>query len=243
MRYALYSDCGGREENEDAVRVFANDAYICAILADGLGGHGGGALASQTVIDTIADLLQSTDANAITGETLKEWCSLANSRVLEKQTSVCHMKTTMVLLFYIRNSGKVILAHVGDSRGYYFKDAENCFCTFDHSVSRMAVLSGEISMDAIRNHVDRNKLLRCIGGSDSVKTEIDEILIEPQADNAFLLCSDGFWEYVTEDIMENILQKTEDPSVWLDTMKMYLDKVAPAENDNNSAVAIMIREE
>lgn len=243
MKYASYSDCGGRKYNEDSIKVIFSGDYICAILADGLGGHGGGAIASQTVIDTITNEVMLSGGKGVTKETIAMWCQKANKQIIEKQTDTCKMKTTIVVLFYNKGEGKVIVAHVGDSRAYQFTNGCYHFCTFDHSVSRMAVVSGEIPIEALRHHVDRNKLLRSLGGSEEVKVEIDELTIEPHTLNDFLLCSDGFWEYVTEDIMEKTLQQEKEPEKWLSEMRRHVCLEAPDENDNHSAITIQIMEE
>lgn len=243
MKYTSYSDCGGRENNEDSIEVISSDKFICAVLADGLGGHGGGATASRIAVDTIVDELQNWIPESITEEAIQEWCHKANQNILDKQTADCRMKTTIVALFYEKDTGTVLMAHVGDSRAYHFVDGKNRFCTFDHSVSRMAVVSGEISMDEIRHHVDRNKLLRSVGGSDNVRVEIDKINLQPGEKNDFLLCSDGFWEYVMEEEMEQTLLKYPEPENWLAAMRKILKQKAPKENDNNSAIVVEIEEE
>lgn len=243
MKYASYSDCGGRKYNEDSVKVIFSEEYICAILADGLGGHGGGAIASQMAVNTIANEVMLAEGKAVTKETVEKWCQKANRQVMSKQTDICKMKTTMVMLFYKKGEGKAIVAHVGDSRAYQFTNGSYLFCTFDHSVSRMAVVSGEIPIEAVRHHVDRNKLLRSMGGNEEVKIEIDELTIESHELNDFLLCSDGFWEYVTEDVMERTLQQAKEPEKWLSEMRRHVCLEAPKESDNHSAIAIQIREE
>ena len=153
------------------------------------------------------------------------------------------MKTTIAMLLYKKKEQQVIIAHVGDSRVYQFVNNSCLFCTFDHSVSRMAVVTGEITMEEIRHHVDRNKLFRSLGGSKEVKVEIDVVDLVPNEINSFLLCSDGFWEYVTEDVMEKTLQQSNDSETWISEMRNYVYMQAPAGNDNHSAIAIQIEEE
>lgn len=243
MRVASYSDCGGRACNEDSIQVVCSEDYICAILADGLGGHGGGAVASQTAVKVITSELKESDVTDITKENVREWCQKANLQIIAGQTDDCKMKSTIALLFYKKKEKQVIIAHVGDSRVYQFVNDSCEFCTFDHSVSRMAVVTGEITMDQIRHHVDRNKLLRSLGGNKEVKVEIDVVDLVPNEINSFLLCSDGFWEYVTEDVMKKTLQQSGDSEAWLSEMRKCVHMQAPAGNDNHSAIAIQIEEE
>lgn len=236
-----YTNRGGREYNEDAGFFCIAGDRGYAVMADGLGGHGGGDLASQTAADILKNCIRDWPAEQTpTGETLEEWIARVNEAVIERQTEQCRMKTTLAFLCVDERAGIARLAHVGDSRIYYFRDGGYEFCTFDHSVSRMAVLAGEIGWEEIRFHTDRNKLLRAIGKSEEVKAEMKEIQLDNGCNHSFLLCTDGFWEYVTEAEMEETLQSAESPEEWIGRMRAYLDGRAGEGNDNNSAIAVWI---
>lgn len=239
-----YTDRGGREYNEDAGFFCIADDRGYAVMADGLGGHGGGDQASQAAAAVLKDKIRDwpTDQR-FTKETAEQWFSEANKAVMGMQTEKCRMKTTLSFLRVDVRAESACLAHVGDSRIYYFKDRQYEFCTFDHSVSRMAVLAGEIDWEDIRSHPDRNKLLRALGKAEEVQTEIREIPIGKNEEHFFLLCTDGFWEYVTEDEMEKTLQSADSPEEWLREMKKYLERRKKRGNDNNSAIAVWITEE
>lgn len=239
-----YTDRGGREYNEDAgfFSVAGDRGY--ALMADGLGGHGGGDRASRAVADTLKGCIQKWPAEqTLTREAVEEWISRANKTVIGMQTPACRMKTTLAFLCVDERAGSACLAHVGDSRIYYFKDGAYQFCTFDHSVSRMAVLAGEIGWEDIRFHADRNKLLRAIGKSEEVKAETKELPMEKNRNHCFLLCTDGFWEYVTEKEMEETLSVAESPEEWIEKMRVYLEGRAGEGNDNNSAIAVWVTDE
>ena len=128
------------------------------------------------------------------------------------------------------------------SRLYHFVDGQQVFCTFDHSVSRMAVLAGEITMDDIRFHSDRNKLIKVIGKSKDTVPEYGECILKP-GKHAFLLCTDGFWEYVTEKEMEKTLKKASSPEKWILAMRKILAGRVDGTQDNNSAIAVFVEEE
>ncbi len=103
----------------------------------------------------------------------------------------------------------------------------------------MAVLRGEITQEEIRGHVDRNRLLRAIGREDTIQIDTSKIVPMEGEDHAFLLCSDGFWEYVTEKEMEKDLMRSGSPKDWLERMVKRINKrTKNINNDNNTAVAV-----
>ena len=127
--------------------------------------------------------------------------------------------------------------HVGDSRLYHFRDGKLQKQTTDHSVSQMAVFMGEITTHEIRFHEDRNKVLRALG-SDSCKAELSQQLRVEEGRDAFLLCTDGFWEYVYEDEMEKTLREADSPKDWIRAMEKILKTRVTAGNDNYTAAAL-----
>ena len=237
IRGDYYTDPGGREENEDScLLVFEKGKGVCALVADGLGGHGGGAEASAKAKDVIYTRFMEESIKR--PEEFNVWFQEANQEVLKMQTPEIEMKTTLVVL--LMRHGKAMWAHIGDSRLYHFADGELIEQTFDHSVSQMAVLRGEIKQKDIRGHVDRSRLLRAIGREDTIKIDVSEITELSDGEHAFLLCTDGFWEYVTEEEMEKDLNRSATPREWLERMRKRVDKrTKHKNNDNNTAVAVM----
>lgn len=232
LEYAIYSDVGGRAENEDAVLLRSMDAdRLCVVLADGLGGHGGGKQASRAAAERICG---GWDGDA-SPDALRALTEKANSDVLAMQTSACQMKTTVVALAAAR--GRFAWAYAGDSRLYYFANGVLRWQTRDHSVSQMAALMGQITPDQIRFHEDRSRIYRCLGQEGGEGADAGELAPEP-GQAAFLLCSDGFWEYVYEREMEETLRAAASPEDWLDRMRALHRERVPADNDNNSAAAI-----
>ena len=234
MEYASYSETGGRPRNEDAVRIRTLDGErLCAVLADGLGGHGGGETASAAAADLIAD---SWDGRT-TADGLRELGDRANRRVLSLQTRGCEMKTTVVVLAV--EEDRFTWAYAGDSRLYHFADGKLIWQTRDHSASQIAVLLGQITPDQIRFHEDRSRIFRALGQQDGGHVDAGEETLSPGR-HAFLLCSDGFWEYVNEEEMAAALAEAADPRQWLEKMRALLERRAPEDNDNNSAAAVWV---
>lgn len=234
---AKYTDQGGRELNEDSYGIFVKNGCICAVVADGVGGHGGGDKASDFAVRAVNKLYQNCTQELPIGE-ISEWVQKINYEICCMQTSVCTMRTTLCTLF--TDNWSCFWAHVGDSRVYHFKENKMSSMTVDHSVSQMAVLSGEITQDEVRHHEDRNKLIRSIGNKKDIKVDISGMTDVSQGKHAFLLCSDGFWEYVYENEMEETLKNSKNPVQWIEQMAALLKKRVPQNNDNNTAVAVWI---
>ena len=241
MNIYQISDCGGRLENEDSIRVQQEKEYSLMALADGLGGHGNGQLASQTAVETVREMTQRLSAPQIDNPWFENVFLTANQRVLDLKTSECSPKTTLVVLHISIKSMTAQGAHLGDSRLYHFVDGRIAFCTFDHSVSRMAVLAREIAPEEIRFHPDRNKLLKVVGSEEAFLPEYDQCRLDDGLAHAFLLCSDGFWEYVTEEEMEIAYLYAADVKEWVLSMQQILiEKAQGHNNDNYSAIAVVL---
>lgn len=234
IQTASYTDPGGRPGNEDTVRQAAREGgRLCVLVADGLGGHGGGAQASAAAAGAICS---AWDGRADPGA-LEQWVREANRRVLALQTPRCAMKTTAVVLTL--EPGKAVWAHVGDSRLYHFENGALAFQTRDHSVAQIGVMLGEITVDQIRFHEDRSRVLRALGQDEELNVEVREQPLAPGR-HAFLLCSDGFWEYVLEPEMEQALAEASGPEDWLARMRARLQERVPPDNDNNTAAAVWV---
>lgn len=130
-------------------------------------------------------------------------------------------------------------AYVGDSRLYHFTDGRLTFQTRDHSASQIAVLMGQITPEQIRFHEDRSRIFRALGQEGSLNVDAQSGLLSP-GNHAFLLCTDGFWEYVYESEMENTLARAASATDWLKKMRAVLAARIPGDNDNNTAAAIWL---
>lgn len=234
ISYACYTDRGGRPCNEDTVEICRQDSQrLCAVLADGLGGHGGGKAASSAAVQTI---LQGWQGKTSLGE-LRQLAGRANRQVLSLQTKSCRMKTTVVVL--IVEGARWQWAYAGDSRLYHFVEGNLLWQTKDHSSSQIAVLLGQIAPEQIRFHEDRSRIYRALGQDEATQVDAGEEAFSP-GKHQFLLCSDGFWEYILEGEMEGQLKASATPQEWLDRMCSLLRERVPDNNDNNSAAAVWV---
>jgi serine/threonine protein phosphatase PrpC len=238
ITFASISKSGDREANEDCVGVVQNAVSFLFLLADGLGGHEQGEIASRFVIDEA------------TGMFLNDWGGLGDcfARCQEKLIAEQRrrgiadgMKTTLVCLEI--NGNVAQWGHVGDSRVYRFIKWKNVFGTLDHSLPQMLVRAGEIKEKDIRGHADRNRLLRVMGMEWSAPKYELVNNVSLHRNETYLLCSDGFWEWITEKKMERLLKKSRDPKTWIDMMESEILKNGRGSHmDNYSAIAVYIRD-
>ncbi len=237
ITYHIITDNGGRPVNEDSVRSVELGEKYLFLVADGLGGHGKGEVASGYVADSIAGSFNyhSNIDNFLETATITAQEGLMQEQL--KQNARNEMKTTLVSLMLDGYNAKWL--HVGDSRLYKFRKNKVIERTIDHSVPQMLVVSGEIKEKDIRNHPDRSRLLKVMGINwDDPKYEASEInnLTKIQA---FLLCSDGFWELITEKEMCVLLKKSSSVKEWLIKMEEAVKRNGIGKNmDNYTAIAV-----
>ena len=236
--YSRYTDIGGREENEDSVGVLSYGNNLVAVVADGLGGQGDGKDASESVC---GDLLNCGEDGVLpTAGTIKRAFEQANENLMRKQHNAFHMKTTAVYFCLHRHSA--VWAHVGDSRFYHIYDGRLCHYTLDHSASQLAVFLGEITREDIPKDNGRSRLIRAMGVEDVSPDIGGPIELEPGGQHVFILCSDGFWEYLSDDEIVKVCLESEDSGKCLKRLWEIKRSRSRADCDNNSAIVIYARE-
>ena len=229
-----YTDIGGRPHNEDAVCIRQmGENQVLAVLAAGLGGYGGGEIASGIAVETLNNGWNGVSSPAVLYELILQ----AHRRIILTQTPVCKMRSTIVALSV--GSGHADWAYAGDSRLYQFYNGALVRQTRDHSASQVAVLMGEITQDEIRFHKDRSQIFRALGQDGGLNVDTGSVDLVP-GEYAFLLCSDGFWEYIYEQEMTASLAQSSSPREWVEKMRDLLRQRAPQNNDNNTAAAVWL---
>ncbi len=196
LDYRAYTNIGGRGENQDAVRAFVRDGSGLFVVADGLGGHRNGKAAAEATVGAMFDGWK--DGAAPDAEQLRGLVEGANDAILQVQRDQhCSCKSTVVALAV--EGRRAAWAHTGDSRLYRVREGKLLPLTEDHSVAYLKYKTGEIAREQIPLDEDQNVLLRALGG---YKWEPVTGAAEDLAPgDAFLLCSDGFWELVSEQEM------------------------------------------
>ena len=238
ITYTVFTDRGGREVNEDSARVFEKDGKKCLVLCDGLGGHGKGEVASALVVEAVGQIFNS--AQKIDEDFLRSAFQLSQEALIDeqiRQDAKTDMKTTAVAMYVDGN--KVQWGHVGDSRLYAFAKNKVKLRTLDHSVPQMLVFAREIKEKQIRNHPDRNRLLRVMG--IEWEKPMYELAEQTQLEKyqAFLLCSDGFWELIDEKQMCKLLKNSSTVEKWMQAMVEVIKQNGIGKNmDNYTAIAL-----
>lgn len=235
---APLSHAGGRATNQDFAGWREAGGLTCWVLADGLGGHASGEIASEAAVEgalTAFERRPGTDP-----ETLLRCITRAQEVVHALQhgnTDLASMRTTLVVL--AASATEARWAHVGDSRLYAFREGFVDARTTDHSVPQALVEAGEITPEEVRGHPDRNRLLRALGGPDFPRVSVSEAR-EVRPGDAYLLCSDGLWELVDEDEMQATLSASGSPEDWLAAMETLLTSRASGHHDNYTALATWV---
>lgn len=239
MDSATLTRIGGRTVNEDcAARARKGDSELI-VVCDGLGGHGFGEVASKTAVDAVIAAFAEFGKD---DDFLERAANIAQEAVLDKQAESLRyhdMRTTLVLLRV--SNGCAQWLHVGDSRLYMFRGRNVLAQTEDHSVPGMLVKMGELKLKQIRNHPDRNRVLRVVGDKDmGLKYDVSE-RVPVQPGDAFLLCTDGYWELIEEKHMIKLLKKSSSALDWLESMAEIVEKNGSSRNmDNYTAGALII---
>ena len=212
-----------RYHNEDTVFTLStmiNDIALPAaigifMIADGMGGHQSGEVASRLAVETVSRILIDELLKAVIldhrplsendcSELLKAAFSEAQDRILQQ---VPGGGTTLTLAVGIGN--KFFSAHVGDSRLYKIDlEGKIHLQTKDHSLVKRLVDLGEISQQEASNHPQRNVLYKAIGQSDPFQPDIDQYHL--QAGERLLICSDGLWGVLSDGVMEEIIKEIPD---------------------------------
>ncbi len=212
MKVYVKTDIGNsRELNEDSYYLPQQDECFCAV-ADGMGGHNAGEVASAMAVDAFA---QQMRACAKTGSAMCQAVERANARVYDesRRNALCSgMGTTFTAL--MMHAGRASIAHVGDSRAYLLRKGTVMRLTIDHTVVEEMVLKGIITQREAKYHPRRNLITRALGTDAHV--EVDLIEIELQENDVFLLCSDGFSNCVDE---KEILEYSDGRGTWQEKLE------------------------
>ena len=226
MQIGFRSDVGRkRKSNQDAVGVFQNREKVkLAIVADGMGGHQAGDVASHL---TVLDLGKTWEKSNLTDqEEVIQWLlkniQVENERIFEKgqkDPSQAGMGTTIVAVVILDQT--VLLAHVGDSRFYLIRNGKIKQITEDHSLVNELVKSGEITPEQAIHHPRKNVLIRSIGIPGTVEVDLTDL--EIIVGDKLVLCSDGLTNMLSDDV---IMQLIDDAA----NLDEALDKLIAAAN-------------
>ena len=243
LELAILSERGGRSYNEDACGHWQSERHLCGVLADGAGGHGGGDVAARLAVQ---DLLGAFAAGPTAdGDALAVLLRRTNVKLIASRAPgpTQDMHTTVVCVAIDAVEHLAHWAHAGDSRMYWFRDGRIAQRTRDHSLVQSLVDANLLDEADMKAHKQRNELVSALGMPD------DELLVtgaatpaDIAAGDAFLLCTDGFWEYVDDAFFESSLVAADTPDAWLAALAAQVvgatrDK---PNHDNFSALAVWV---
>ncbi|MBQ3079602.1 MAG: Stp1/IreP family PP2C-type Ser/Thr phosphatase [Clostridia bacterium] len=206
MKVYAATDVGSvRTLNEDSYYMPAGSQRFMAV-ADGMGGHAAGEVASQMAIRVLAEILSQEKAPS--EDRLRYAYGRANREVYlesERDSSKHGMGTTMTSLWF--SDDCVYMAHIGDSRAYRLRDGEIRRMSIDHSYVEELVRSGVITPEKALTHPKRNVITRCIGPWPRIETDIDKF--DYLKSDIWLLCTDGLTRYIRDEEIRDILMQTK----------------------------------
>ncbi|EGL82604.1 protein serine/threonine phosphatase [Caldalkalibacillus thermarum TA2.A1] len=198
-----------REVNEDCAGVFEHEqGVMLAAVADGMGGHRAGDVASKMALDKLQDLFHAADhgQDAQAWEQwLRESIETANTYIFnyaQQHPTHLGMGTTLVTALFLKNC--YLIAHVGDSRAYRYVHACLEMLTEDHSLVNELVRSGQLAPEEAEHHPQRNVITRALGTERNVRVDLQRF--QYVGDEQILLCSDGLSGMVAEQQIKEILE-------------------------------------
>jgi len=228
-----------RKANEDSIGSLTNNQTNgngdIFVVCDGMGGHVGGATASQTAIKCILQYFeQEVNPNPIVA--LEKAISFANQQIFglaQQDPSLKGMGTTCTVLLCKKD--KIYIAHVGDSRIYINTDNKLYRITKDHSFVQKLVDAGQLEDSEMETHPRKNELTKALGIAANVEVEVAENPILPKSGDKFLMCSDGLCGLVNDLTIANTINNT----VGLDAVNELIQLAENAGGNDNISVDII----
>ena len=243
LEISVLSNQGGRQRNEDACGFWTGGGCSFSVVSDGAGGHGGGDVASKLAVRMILSTLQ--EHPSVTGDAIDAALKAAHRAIVDQQPTrdeLSNMRATATVLAIDTVHHTAVWGHVGDTRLYCFRGGKIVAQTKDHSVVQKMVDAGYLAQAAIRQSLQRSKLFAALGHNEDFEATVERSAFPVHAGDAFLLCTDGFWEYVDESTMLATLAQEKTPADWLRDMVDDVVRRGGREQDNFSALAIFCSE-
>jgi len=215
-----------RGNNEDAILVDADHALFA--VADGVGGHRGGEVASRTAIEALR-------AGVAGGRSVQDAITSANEAVIERargDVDLTGMGTTMTAM--VVAGGQVLIGHVGDSRAYLLHDGALRRVTDDHSLVEELVREGRLTPEQAESHPQRNIVTRALGLDEPV--QVDVYPLDVAQGDRIILCSDGLTTMVRERDIERIARSEADPQR---AAEQLVDAANSAGGEDNTSVVVI----
>ncbi|TCI56007.1 Stp1/IreP family PP2C-type Ser/Thr phosphatase [Exiguobacterium sp. SH1S21] len=224
-----------RAQNEDAVLILGDEHAGIALVADGMGGHEAGEVASGLVIEQFRRAFPTLPATPLAMETwFRDNVELANEQVLEfaKQSNLVMMGTTIAGVCW--HDETIVIVHIGDSRVYALRDGTLQQLTEDHSYVNVLKQLGELTEEEMRIHPKRNIITRAIGSKEHVEPDL-QVFADPEFDT-ILICTDGLTTHLTDEAIKYALTRPISADAKAD---MLIDQANRLGGSDNITVALV----
>jgi serine/threonine protein phosphatase PrpC len=234
--WCALTDIGSvRDHNEDYFSCMNLRESTLFVVADGMGGHDAGEVASRLAVETACKEVQDGAQGKYDPQKLLEKAVLrANTEVIrEGKSKGSNMGTTLTLA--LMREDKAYVASVGDSRTYWIENGSIRQITEDHSLVVKLVSAGKLTREEARNHPKSNLLYRTIGSDENVK--VDTFQVDLKIGGSLLLCTDGLWGEVTDEDIHSVCESERD-------LKAACSRLIQLANDNggkDNITAIVVR--
>lgn len=226
-----------RENNEDGYLIWQEGTLSLFAVADGMGGHAAGEVASTLALETVKQHLQAqrlalqekVEEGSTIRSLLVETMLAANSKILlvgDNKTACVGMGTTLTLLLTV--AGQAWVGHIGDSRAYLLRDGRLERLTEDHTLVSQLLRSGQISEEEKKNHPQRHILTQALGTDQEPLVDIQKYLL--QSGDLFLLCTDGLYGLVDEEELLRMVQVNDPPEEILDRLVLLANERGGTDN-------------
>jgi serine/threonine protein phosphatase PrpC len=245
IQMASLSDAGQRPYNEDALCTAQHGPVAFVVLADGAGGHRGGAIAAQQVVSDLQAALTALMQASLQPAELTALVQQAHRRLQAVQQSsrgAGRMHTTVVVLWLHANRAIALWSHVGDSRLYRLRYGLIDHVSSDDSLVQRMVQAGLLSSEQAQVHPARHQLLSALGGEDEIEPHTLPAWADIEDGDAFLLCSDGWWEPLGDERITALCRAAVSPQDWLLRMQREIEAQQEPHQDNYSAVALWVND-
>lgn len=238
LRSAARTDVGmRRQDNEDRYATVPGIGLF--VVADGMGGHKAGQVASQIAVEAAIRAIEALQGASVSlAERLRHAVACANREIFlaaQADAELAGMGTTLVAMLF--GEERLALAHVGDSRAYLLRRGRLRALTDDHSIVAELLRRQAISEEAARAHPHRHVLTRALGVRARIEPDLAEMT--PQSGDVFVLCSDGLTTHVADDEIAEIVGGEAD----LDSAATRLVEVANAAGGLDNVTVLLLRVE
>jgi serine/threonine protein phosphatase PrpC len=224
-----------RDHNEDSFSQVNIGGKSLFVVADGMGGHDAGEVASRIAVETVCDEIRKRAANCEPQKLIRCAVQRANAEVRREASSKnSNMGTTLSVALV--SDGIAHIANVGDSRTYWIENGSITQISEDHSLVAKLVAAGKLTREEARNHPRSNLLYRTVGNDENVK--VDTFQVPLKKGGSLLLCTDGLWGEVSDEDIHRVFAAGFDPKTAC--ARLVRMAIENGGKDNITAVVVKI---